>query len=323
MDTGFTLAPVARDANKYTRGSLLILAGSRRYVGAGVLATLAAERGGAGYVSLATPASAAAAARAHLVCSPVIEAPEAGKQGTLGSGTFCGKALPAILGELRHINALCCGPGLGLGDETIAFVGELVRFAGEQDIPLLLDADALGALAAAPELLEARLAGYAGTRSTSPLILTPHAGELARLLAAWRIGSGDEDAGGHNPAPAAGLLSRLSRYEKAHATTVMCLARLLGVVLVAKGPVTFITDGERLLKSDEATPALATAGTGDVLAGLTASLLAQGMPVFEAAALGVQIHSCAGVLAERQLGCRSVTALDVVQAIPSVMQAAE
>lgn len=302
-----TLAPIPLDANKYTRGSLLLLAGSVRYFGAGVLATLAAEKTGAGYVSLATPAAAAAAARQHLLCSPVIEGPE-----RKATGSFRATALPSILQEAHHIDALCCGPGLTVDSDTIAFVGEVLDFAAAHDIPLLLDADALNALAAQPELTDERrglvrsVQGSGGVPTAlaprlSPLILTPHTGELARLRGS-----------------SSGLASNQTVLEAATA-----LAQELGALVVAKGPTTFITDGSSHVESSEGTPALAKAGTGDVLAGIISSLLAQGVPASDAALLGVRIHSQAGVGAERAVGRRSVTALDVIRAIPAALTAFE
>jgi len=290
MDTRFKLPVIAPDANKYTRGSLLVLAGSRRYFGAGVLATLAAEKTGAGYISLATPACAAGAARQYLLCSPVIEGAEAE-----GHGSFSATALEPIVSELRHINALCCGPGLTVNGDTIAFVQSVLRYSSSENIPLLLDADALNALAASPGSLVEHL-------NLTPLIFTPHEGELARLYATL--------------VPDERRVARATPVEMAKA-----LSAEYGIVVVAKGATTTITTVEETYESREATPALAKAGTGDVLSGIVSSLLAQGMAAMDAAVLGVRIHSLAGVYAEQRQGRRSVTAFDVIDAIPqAVMQ---
>lgn len=288
-----------------------MLAGSVRYCGAGVLATLAAEKTGAGYVSLATPSGAAAVARQHLLCSPVIEGPEA-----KGTGAFDATAFSAILKEAHHIDALCCGPGLTVNSDTIAFVGEVLKHAAVHGIPLLLDADALNALSAEPALLDERRAqnGPPGEEDSAegspvsahaqaPLILTPHTGELARLRASFQGRSSSQRL-------ASGLAVREAATE---------LAQELGATVVAKGPTTFITDGSCWVESSEGTPALAKAGTGDVLAGIISSLLAQGVPAGDAAVLGVQIHSQAGIHAEREVGRRSVTALDVIRGIPAAL----
>ncbi|MDR2036009.1 MAG: NAD(P)H-hydrate dehydratase [Coriobacteriales bacterium] len=316
-----TLPQISYDANKYTRGCLLVLAGSQRYFGAGVLATLSAEKTGAGYVSLATPASAALNAKQHLLCSPVIEAPE----GHL-PGTFAAHALPALLQGLHRADAICCGPGITINQSTVAFVEEVLQHASRENIPLLLDADALGVLAARPELLkDRRLAaktndsqGLAASR-LNPLILTPHQGELKRLHAAFidevkstRPAASDQDSTKDQSNSTSLAQSRI--HETIEAATA--LAEALSAIVVAKGPVTIIAGGGEHFESSEATPALAKAGTGDVLAGVISSLVAQGLPAKEASLLGVRIHSLAGVQAELGLGRRSVTALDVIAAIP-------
>lgn len=312
MNTDLKLPVISSDANKYTRGSLLVLAGSRRYFGAGVLATLAAEKTGAGYVSLATPKSSAFAARQHLLCSPVIEAAE-----DAVLGCFTATALPDILQEFRRINALCAGPGLTVNDNTASFLRELLRHALQERTPLLLDADALSILAAKPELMSRlqreRQNHELDVEQQMQLILTPHEGELARMHNALFPAPRFE---GEAPWPATKLKVPVSQAAQE-------LAMELGAVIVAKGPTTYITSGGELVECNKATPALAKAGTGDVLSGVISSLLAQGMRAFEAAALGVEIHSLAGVAAEQKQGRRSVTALDVVEAIPQVVSSFE
>ena len=308
MYTRPTLPHIPRDANKYSRGSLLVLAGSRRYSGAGVLATLAAEKAGAGYVSLATPASAAPAARNHLICSPVIVALEDEEQ-----GSFVATALPAILQEMRRVSAVCAGPGITVQENTKALIGELLQHAAQNNLPLLLDADALGILAADPALISERQQYGAqnelGATAQNPLVLSPHEGELARLHNAFIL-LPSENTGDTRPATA---------LKVPVAEAAMALADKLDAVIVAKGPATFIAGEGKLIEYNEATPALAKAGTGDVLAGVVSSLLAQGMTALDAALLGVQIHSLAGVLAEQKQGRRSVTALDVIDALPAAV----
>jgi NAD(P)H-hydrate epimerase len=156
--------------------------------------------------------------------------------------------------------------------------------------PILLDADALNVLAA----LIAEGYGFdADSAVPAPaphLILTPHAGELARLL------------------------------EAAKATDAQQLARQLNAVVVAKGPETLIASPSRSHLFTAGTPALATAGTGDVLAGVIGAFAAQGVPPFDAAVLGVELHGRAGRHAEQHLGQRSVRAEDVTASLPLVLQ---
>jgi NAD(P)H-hydrate epimerase len=297
---------VQTDANKYSRGSLLVLAGSKRYFGAGVMAAQAATRAGAGYVTLATPGKeAAAAARMHLLSTPIFEAADQ-------EGAFAADALDDILGTVKHHDAIVLGCGITLTDSTKEFAKRVVEQAAQQAIPLLLDADALSGQILtenrdfykknAPNWLKNPISVRLSDRNESEsyrnqdfhlkneIILTPHAGELNRLL------------------EASGL------------TTAQELAIAIGGVVVAKGPETIITDAENTVALAQATPALAKAGTGDVLSGIIGSLLAQGMQPFAAAHAGVEIHSLAGRLAAEQNGVRSVIAEDVIAFISQAIQ---
>ncbi|MDR1713607.1 MAG: NAD(P)H-hydrate dehydratase [Coriobacteriales bacterium] len=299
------LPAIPADAHKYSRGSLLVLGGSERYPGAPVLTALAAARTGAGYVTLAVPEPAAAAARAHLLSIPVVAAPAA-------DGAFAATAWTWIVDNVKHYDAIIVGPGMTVTPGTLALLPALLACA---EVPLLLDADALNCLS---ELLAQEHELAAGAPSGAayqspinsessavpqlwrfhslnerhPVILTPHAGELQRLL------------------KAAGCVDECD------------LASASGVVVVAKGPQTRIiaAGGEHKETLYTAgTPALATAGTGDVLAGIIGSLLAQGLEPFSAAETGVALHGRAGHLAEARLGTRSVMAEDVITAIPEAI----
>jgi NAD(P)H-hydrate epimerase len=194
-------------------------------------------------------------------------------------GAFATDALPGILGRLRHLDAITVGPGICVTAGSTGLVRELLAVAS---VPLVLDADALN--------IVARLAEAGQFECKAPVILTPHAGELQRL------------------------------YTGFSTDTLERLACALGnAVVVAKGPVTSISDGRQTVQLDEATVALAKAGTGDVLAGILGALVAQGMAPFDAAVAGVRIHSLAGRVAAGQLGVRSVMAEDVCQAIATAI----
>jgi NAD(P)H-hydrate epimerase len=277
------------DAHKYTRGSLLVLAGSRRFPGAAVLAAQAAARAGAGYVTLAIPEPAAAVAQTHLLSIPVIAAPAVG-------GVFAADSWEGIRDQLTHLDAIVLGPGLTVTPSTSAFVQAVLREAHETQkaLPVLLDADALNILSALAQQ------GWTGFRpaahpedSDATLALTPHTGELKRLC------------------EATGTLG------------VPQLAKALQAIVVAKGPQTHIASSTREHRSTSGTSALAKAGTGDVLAGIIGSFIAQGATPFEAAVLGVEVHGRAGRLAEKTLGRRAVCAEDVIEAIPAVLQKIE
>jgi NAD(P)H-hydrate epimerase len=253
------------DSNKFTSGHVLIVAGSERYTGAPALVSLSAARAGAGYVTVAVPASVIPVLQGKLV-EPMVTSHE---------GAFS---------LLARADALVAGPGLGNGADVEALVRRLCRDAA---CPLVLDADGLNALG---EDL-ARLA-----QRGSPTVITPHAGELARLLAC-----ASQDIQAH----------RLAKAKQA--------AELSRAVVVLKGDDTIVTDGSRTAVSPGGVPALATAGTGDVLAGVIGAYLAKGMDPFAAACAGVYAHLRAGALAAAVVGQEGVIASDVIAQLPRVL----
>jgi NAD(P)H-hydrate epimerase len=309
------LPPLAHDAHKYTRGSLLVLAGSARFPGAAVLAAQAAGRVGAGYVTLAVPEPVVLVAQTHLLSTPVLATPAT-------NGAFAADAWEALHAQLTHIDAIVLGPGLTVTPSTSAFVESVLQDGADDNkndkgndkieptplssppplspaCPLLLDADALNLFAA---LITHGFKQGSNTNSTgdskstsdpassSRLILTPHAGELARLLRATKATSAHE------------------------------LAVRLNAVVVAKGPETLIVSPTRSHLFTAGTPALATAGTGDVLAGIIGSFAAQGAAPFDAAVLGVELHGRVGHLAAQRLGQRSVRPEDLIATLPPTLR---
>jgi len=289
------LPVISPKANKYTRGSLLIIGGSTRFPGAAILAALAGALSGAGYTTLATPISVVPTAQAHLLSIPVIGAQEM-------EGAFGAHAFSSILEKLNHINAVVLGPGLTSAPSALDFARSVQIWADKTSTPLVLDADAL--MASIPSSASSRhphSSSESPTASPSPdsssslaytrrRILTPHAGELTRLLTRTGTSSVEE----------------LANHQHA--------------IVIAKGPVTTITDRQRMVSCNEGTPALAKAGTGDVLSGIIGSLLAQGMDAFEAAEAAVIIHAHAGQYAEEKYGTRSVMAEHLLEALPAVLR---
>ncbi|HEY5142035.1 MAG TPA: NAD(P)H-hydrate dehydratase [Solirubrobacteraceae bacterium] len=261
---------------KFTSGHVLVAGGSRGLTGAVVLASEAAMRAGAGYVSACVPGSQQAVVAAHLVEVMQLALVEE-------DGGHSPDGVAAVLEEAaRRGGALVLGPGLGRTAGAQAFARDLA--AGAQ-LPLLLDADGLNAHAGHLEALAGRGA---------PTVLTPHAGELGRLLG---VPSADVEA------------RRLEHVRRA--------AQVSGAVVVLKGDDTLVArpDGT-VAVSPGATPALATAGTGDVLSGVTGALLARGIEPFTAACAAVRLHARAGVRAAAEVGADGVIARDVIAALP-------
>jgi NAD(P)H-hydrate epimerase len=181
------------------------------------------------------------------------------------------------------------GPGLGRDEQTSAFARDL---AARAEVPLLLDADGLNAHVGAIEHL-------AGRRAAT--VLTPHAGELARLLE-----TDSADIGAH----------RLAHVRDA--------AKRSGSIVVLKGDDTLVAEPEgRVAVNPGGAPALATAGTGDVLSGVVAAHLARGMDPFTAACAAVYVHAAAGRLAATRIGPEGVIASDVIELLPAVLAAPE
>jgi ADP-dependent NAD(P)H-hydrate dehydratase / NAD(P)H-hydrate epimerase len=275
-----TLIPVRpASAHKRSAGVVMVIGGSRLMTGAPVLVARAAYRAGAGLVSVGGPRSAI-----PIVQGQVPEATFVSLLETDGGGVALG-AVNDLIDRLPGFDAVAVGPGLTSAEPTADFVRELVRSC---PIPMVLDADALNAFAGrAVELAERR----------SDAVLTPHARELGRLA-------------GVEPDEAAS--DRIPHARK--------LATGSGAVVVAKGnpTVTASPSGEARINSTGG-PALATAGTGDVLAGVIAALLARRLSPFDAATVGVFVHGLAGDLAGAERGEGS-TASDVIDRLPAAIR---
>jgi ADP-dependent NAD(P)H-hydrate dehydratase / NAD(P)H-hydrate epimerase len=269
-----------RDAagTKFTSGHVLVAGGSRGLTGAPTLAALGAMRAGAGYVTVLAPASEQPILAIKLTEAMTRALPDRG-------GHHVAHGADAVIEATGRGGALVLGPGIGREDEALEFARQV---AGRADVALVLDADGLNAHAGALERLAAR---------TAPTVLTPHAGELARLLGT------DSDAVGAR---------RLQSAREA--------ARRSQAIVVLKGDDTIVAapDG-RVAINPLGAPMLATAGTGDVLSGVLGALLAKGMEPFAAAAAGVRLHAAAGRLAGQRVGRDGVIAGDVAAALPAVL----
>jgi NAD(P)H-hydrate epimerase len=268
-------------STKFTSGEVLVAGGSRGLTGAVCLAATAAIRAGAGYATVAVPEELESIFEVKL--TEVMSRACPSEDGALARG-----AAGAIAEAAGRAAAVVLGPGLGRRE----WADELVADAASGiEAPLLIDADGLNALAGRLESLAARDAAT---------VLTPHAGELGRLLEIESAEVNDH---------------RLARAREA--------AALAGAVVVLKGDDTIIAEADgRVAVNALSAPALATAGTGDVLGGTIAALLARGLEPFEAACAGVYAHARAGRIAAERIGsAESVIAGDVVEALPQGLAA--
>ncbi len=269
------------EGHKGTFGTVVAVAGSRGFTGAAYLCATAAARAGAGLVRLLVAEGIyqiLAVKCTEVMATPLPEA----APGALGV-----EILDQVMGQLRAARSGVVGPGLGRHPQTWALARELVERA---PIPLVVDADALNALADSP--------GVLGRMAAAPRVLTPHPGEMARLVGR----------------PTGEIQSDRRR-------TALEAAQRWGVVVALKGAGTIVAapDG-RVAEDPHRVPALATGGTGDVLAGLVAGLVAQGSEPFEAAVTGVYVHAAAGRRIQSRLGCSGLLASDLLDEIPLVMK---
>jgi ADP-dependent NAD(P)H-hydrate dehydratase / NAD(P)H-hydrate epimerase len=270
---GLVPVPTA-EQHKRSRGVLLLVGGSPGMGGAPTLMGLAARRSGTGLLVLAVPASVVDRVGAAVPEALTVALPESG-------GGLARNADDACRRWLGEATAIGVGPGLGRADGTQKVVrGLLAAYPG----PAVVDADALFALGTGGPLADRK----------GPTLLTPHAGEFARLA---------PDAAG-------------TRLEQAADQ-----AQRWGVTVLLKGNHTVIADPDgRIAVNPTGVPSLATGGTGDVLTGLAGSLLAQGLDPFDAGRLGAWVHGRAGALAVDDLGPVSVAAGDVAAHLPGAFR---
>ncbi len=266
----------AEDAHKGDAGRVIVLGGSCSetvMVGAPALAANAALRGGAGLVRMLLPEPIRAHATVLAPCATARTLPS---------------EADAILRTIDDFDADVVALGPGLGDTLSP--GVVAEVIASSTIPLVVDADGLNRLAeAAPQ----RLAD-----DPARIVLTPHPGEMRRLLRA------------------AGCDRPVERTPESRRDAACALVEAWGCVVVLKGRGTVVTNGQRLYINQTGNAGLATGGTGDVLTGLIAALIGQGMEPFEAAILGVYLHGLAGDFAAEELGRYAMTAMDLLEYLP-------
>ncbi|MBU8921980.1 MAG: NAD(P)H-hydrate dehydratase [Bacteroidales bacterium] len=272
------------DAHKFQCGSLLIAAGSRRYSGAASLSAFSALRTGCGVVYLAGPESIRISVQSAFPEVIFISLPET------ADGAIAAEGADELLGQIRF-DALALGPGLTVNGDTAAFVEKMI--AGV-DVPVVLDADGINSF-------EGRFDDLKKYSAERAIILSPHTGELKRLT------------GLDLPLDPAGRMDALADLVKGS-----------GLTLVHKGAPTVIAHGSgRIDINVFGHPGLATAGSGDILTGAIAGLLAQTGDPASAARLGVYLHSRAADMAAEETGERGMTAGDCSDALSFALRELE
>jgi ADP-dependent NAD(P)H-hydrate dehydratase / NAD(P)H-hydrate epimerase len=262
-------------SHKGTWGHLLLIGGAGGMLGAIEMAAQAAYKAGVGLVTCTVPASQTGALAVKMTQELIWSWP--------GEGTFAVDSVRCWEQVKSSVSTVAIGPGLGRFSGEEEWLGTLMQ---KIDLPLVLDADALNILADYPELFSLR-------NRVAPTVLTPHAKEMARLL---RI--------------------TVAEVEQKRSVVAKELAQRTGMIVVLKGRYTLIAlpDGKQIL-NPSGSPALAKAGSGDLLTGLIGSWLAQSIPVAEAVAMAVYLHGKAGEIAAREVGVYSVTYRELLSAI--------
>lgn len=269
------LKPRAIDSHKGDFGKICIIAGSVGMSGAAALVGRAALRAGAGLVRVAVPKSILPIVASIEPSFTTIPLAED------SIGRISAKAINTILEAVSENDCLAFGPGIGVGQGPRMVLEALLK---QERLRLVIDADGLNNLSKIrdwPEKLKAKL------------ILTPHPGEMKRL---W-----------------SGLFRK--KLPSDRQSQAAQLARHTGTIVVLKGAGTVVSDGKKFYINKTGNPGMATAGSGDILTGVIAALVGQGLNNFDAAVLGVYIHGLAGDIAAEMTGQISLITTDIIQAL--------
>jgi ADP-dependent NAD(P)H-hydrate dehydratase len=271
------------DAHKGDFGRVLVVGGSRGMIGAPALSGNAALRSGAGLVTLALPEPVQLAAASLCCCATSIPL-DCDDDGCLDA-----RAISQVAHAAESCDVLAVGPGMGVGVAQ----ENIVRTVLAQSRPVVLDADGLNNLAMIPNWAELR---------NCPLVLTPHPGEFARLTG---LGVSEIQASRESSA-----IEATAGWHRDSSPPLVCLL---------KGAGTVVTDASRVYINDTGNPGMATGGSGDVLTGLIAAFIGQGLAPFDAACLGARVHGLAGDIAADEIGEVSVTATDLIDYLPGAI----
>ncbi|MDA8215665.1 MAG: NAD(P)H-hydrate dehydratase [Nitrospiraceae bacterium] len=286
-------------SHKGDYGHVLIVAGSRGKTGAALMAAKACLRSGSGLVTLAVPESLMNIFQGRVTEEMTLPLPDD------GSGVLSSKAIDVILNfAAQKIDVIAIGPGIGVSNDTEKIMNELIQ---KSTVPMVIDADAINSIASPhPPLGKGGQRGGISKgaigllrKAKSPIVITPHPGEMARLLSQ----ESEKEI--------------KIKIEKDRIDTAMSFSKETGTYLVLKGVPTIVTEPEgRAFINTTGNPGMATAGTGDVLTGIIASLLGQSLNPVNASLLGVYIHGFAGDMAAKGKGEHSLIATDIIDSLP-------
>jgi len=291
-----------RYSHKGNYGHVLIVAGSRGKTGAALMTVKACLRTGAGLVTLGIPESLADVFQSRVTEEMILILPDK------GDGTLSEKASGDILDFMdKKADLIAIGPGIGVSEGTRKLMKVLMRNLSK---PVVIDADGLNSIDGEREVFR---------KARGPVILTPHPGEMARLL------SGRSESVRRNrkksalaAAPNAFGVRLRDKIERDRINTAISFARETGTYLVLKGvPTVIATPDGKVFISSTGNPGMATGGTGDVLTGMISGFLGQTMNPLQACVLGVYMHGLAGDLAASEKGEYSLIASDVIEKIPA------
>lgn len=264
------------DSHKGDYGRVGIIGGSTGMAGAPYLASLASLRTGCGYTYTLIPSALETVMSIKLtegIVRPIKDD---------GVGHFTMESLQDILMHIKDMDALAVGVGMGVDGDRTYIVREIIKNA---KVPIVLDADAINCLSNEPHILE---------NHETPIIITPHPGELARLLDI-----------------------SIEEIQKKRVYYSEYIAKKHNIIVVLKGHRTVVASPKLGIYINETgNPGMATAGSGDVLTGMIASLLAQGLKSFDATKLGVHLHGLAGDITKEKIGEYGMIATDIIESIP-------
>lgn len=307
-----------RYSHKGDYGHVLIVAGSRGKTGAALMAAKACMRAGAGLVTLGVPESLIGVFQSRVTEEMTLPLPDR------GDGSLSSKAVDAILRFLSDsADILCIGPGIGVSDDTRTLLSEIIQSSRS---PVIIDADGINSLSQAIGNRQGAIGVLKKART--PIILTPHTGEMARLLQGAR-GKRQGVRGetlrtlyepldpSHRPNS-----ELMTEIEHDRINAAISFSRYAGTYLVLKGAPTIVAEpGGKAFINPTGNPGMATAGTGDVLTGIIGSFLGQGLNPLNASIAGVYIHGLAGDIASQKKGEHSLIASDIIESLPAAFRA--